>query len=179
VYLQVWFQNSRARDRREGRPPQSFGSKGSGALSPSIPASLYNGFQVSRLAGLAGIPGGWSMNSGKREVSTSSQRSEADHSESETGGGSGNSTAIDVSSGMQAVVGSGGEQPLDLSTKKSTPSNSPGPSTITSEVTSDSEDASGLNTQPLNLVRLRSYYFCLLCYASYKISKILNHNDFF
>ena len=43
------------------------------------------------------------------------------------------------------------EQPLDLSTKKSTPSNSPRPSTVASEpMTSDSED--DMKPIPLNLV---------------------------
>lgn len=48
-----------------------------------------------------------------------------------------------------------GEQPLDLSRKKSTPSNSPRPSLGVSEpVTSDSEDTNGMGgfSQPLNLV---------------------------
>lgn len=60
-------------------------------------------------------------------------------------------------------VGSG-DLPLDLSTKKSTPSNSPRPSTGISEpVTSDSEDTNGLGgfNQPLNLV---SYEAVLLAF---------------
>ena len=74
-----------------------------------------------------------------------------------------------VYSHEKVARGGSSEQPLDLSTKKSTPSNSPRPSTVTSELmTSDSEDAVGMSltisngngNQPLNLVSVYMYACC-------------------
>lgn len=134
----MWFQNSRARDRREGRPPQPVaqafsGSKGLGVAGLSSGLSpLINGFTMPRL-GLS-LPG-WTINTSGGEVKE--QQPSPQHQPVNLG------------------LGGSGDLPLDLTTKKSTPSSSPRPSTGISEpATSDSEDTNGLSgfNQPLNLV---------------------------
>lgn len=123
----------RARDRREGRPPQPVaqvfpGNKGLGVTGiPTGLSPLINGFSMPRLGlGLSG----WLNNTSGGEVK-------------------------EQQPSPQPINLGNGEQPLDLSTKKSTPSNSPRPSIGISEpITSDSEDTNGLSgfNQPLNLV---------------------------
>lgn len=142
---QVWFQNSRARDRREGKPPHTSSTKGyssvknlpSSAFPGGVPA-FYNGLHMPNLA--MGLPG-WKFPLAADEDSSSIKIE---------------SKAVTEGKLLEEELNSSGEQPLDLSTKKSTPSNSPRPSTGPSDTfTSDSEDmngGSGAADGPLNLV---------------------------